>query len=191
MTFAISFDWSKNYSEDGESRFNLDCPNTEHHEKYGRDWETTYEATQDLNGEKCEPYEGCQCCEDDSGNLAPMMNFIYPLDYQGLVTKEKQIELAQTNCILVQENETDDYFLTLTGGGMDLSPSIAYAFMIAQKWLPLDLINELNPGWCKCQLSEKKFKQLRNIIREQLNSEISRFKEKKQKWDLPIKKIQQ
>lgn len=193
MTFAINFDWSENFDQNtGEEKFILTCPNSEHHEKFGCGWETKYEATKDLKGEDCESYQGCQCCEDDSGYVAPMMNYIYPLDHQGLVTEETQIEIAEnTNCVLVEENSSGDYYLALTGGGMDFSPSIAHAYMIAQKWLPIGLIQDLDAGWCKCQLNEKVFKQLREIIREQIGTEVSRFKEKKQKWDLPIKEITQ
>lgn len=188
---AINFDWSTNYNENGESRFNLDCPNTDHHEKYGRGWETQYEATQDQNGDQCEPYQGCPCCEDDSGNLAPMMNYIYPLDYQGLVTQEIQIELAQTNCMLVEENETGDYFLVLNGGGMDLSPAIAYAYFKAQKWLPLDLLHELKAGWVKDSLSSEKFEELKAVIVDQLPSHISRSQEKYAEWNKPSEEITQ
>ena len=191
MVNSINFDWSENYDQNGEARFNLDCPNTEHHEQYGYHWETEYNAIEDKNGEKCDPYEGCPCCEDDSGNLAPMMNYLYPLDYQGLVTKEIQIELAQTNCMIVQENSTDDYFLVLNGGGMDLSPAIAYAYFKAQKWLPLELLHEIKSGWVKDSLSAEKFEELKAVIVEQLNSQISRTQEKYAEWNKPSKEITQ
>ncbi len=196
---AISFDWSGNYNtETGDEAFNLECPNYEHHERYGSSWETPYESILDQNGERCDPYEGCPCCEDDSGYLAPMMNFLYPLDYDGFIEhdKEKGIKIrceiaSETNCVLVQNNKTEEWFLTLTGGGMDLSPSIAYAYVLAQKWLPVALLQELNPGWCKDSLSPKKFKRLRNICIEQIHHNIEHFKEKKTKWSLPIQKIVQ
>jgi len=194
MVIAISFDWSENYNENGEAKFNLDCPNVSHHEKYGRGWETAYDATIPANGdedETCQPYEGCPCCEDDSGNLAPMMNYIYPLDYQGLVTEEIRIELAQTNCILVEEESTGDYFLTLTGGGMDLSPAIAWAYYKAQKWLPLDLLHELKAGWVKDSLSKENFEELKAIMIEQLQNQIPRTQEKYKEWNKPSEEITQ
>lgn len=194
MVTAISFDWSENYDENGQSRFNLDCPNTEHHEKYGYHWETKYESTTPAKGEEgetCEPYQGCPCCEDDSGNLAPMMNYIYPLDYQGLITQQTRIELAQTNCILVEEESTGDYFLTLTGGGMDLSPSIAYAYYKAQKWLPSAFLQEIKAGWCKDSLGKKEFEELKAVIVEQLQMEKSKVEEKFKEWNKPTKDITQ
>ncbi len=119
------------------------------------------------------------------------MNYLYPLDYQGLVTQEIQIELAQTNCMLVEENSTGDYYLVLNGGGMDLSPAIAYAYYKAQKWLPLDLLHELSAGWVKDSLSEEKFEELKAVITEQLENQISRTKEKFMEWSKPTKEITQ
>lgn len=195
---AISFDWSTNYDDNGESLYDLTCPNFEHHNKYGCGWETEYEATEDNEGHKCKPYQGCPCCEDDSGNLAPMMNYLYPLDYDGFIEHDKvkglkiRVEVAsETNCVLVQNTKTDEWFLTLTGGGMDLSPSIAHAFMICQKWLPNDLLKELNPGWCKDSLDSKIFKKLRNICIEQLHRQSVTCKEQEAKWKIPIEAIKQ
>lgn len=196
MTIGIMFDWSKNYNENDEPTFDLTCPNSEHHDKFGYGWETKYEATEDTNGDKCEPYQGCPCCEDDSGNLAPMMNFIYPLDYKGFIEgdegKAKRVKIAsETNCVCVYKEDTDEWFLTLTGGGMDLSPSIAYAYVIAQKWLPVDLLQELSPGWCKDSLSEEHFKELREICIEQTTREADKFVEKSLKWRTPVEEIVQ
>lgn len=205
MVNSISFDWSENYDENtGESKFNLDCPNTDHHEKYGYRWETAYEATIDTNGDECEPYEGCPTCEDDSGNLDPMMNYLYPLDYKGFVdegfdeesrirNQKTRVKIAsETNCICVEDNKTGEWFLTLTGGGMDLSPSIGYAFYLAQKWLPADfLINDLKAGWCKDSLSSENFEELKKVVVEQLGMEKSKIEEQMKQWNMPTKEITQ
>ena len=197
MTIAIPFDWSENCNSDNvESIFDLECPNTEHHNQYGNCWDTAYESTVDQNGDECESYQGCPCCEDDSGYLQPMMNFIYPLEYEGFIEGdegvEKRIKIAsETNCVCVQNNKTDEWFLTLTGGGMDLSPSIAYAYVIAQKWLPLDLLQTLDVGWCKDSLSEEKFKELRDICMQQCETEKDRFFEKQNVWSKPVEEIKQ
>ena len=118
--------------------------------------------------------------------------------YDGFITNDEEkgrkirTEIAtETNCVCVENNKTGEWFLALTGGGMDLSFSIAHAYMIAQKWLPVDLLNQLSPGWCKDNLNDKVFKKLRRICREQINMEISKLKEKKQKWAIPVEKIVQ
>lgn len=202
MALAIDFDWSENYDTDtGEETFDLTCPNREHHNKYGTGWHTEYESEEDLEGNKCTPYQGCPCCEDDGGYLAPMMNYYYKLDYKGFVDGEydesKEGEkirtriASETSCICVENTKTGEWVITLTGGGMDLSPHIAYAFFLAQKWMPLDLLESLRAGWCKDSLSEKQFKELKKVIKEQLRNEIVKFREKSKQWSIPTMEITQ
>jgi len=74
---------------------------------------------------------------------------------------------------------------------MDYSPSIAYAYVIYQKWLPVELLQELKPGWCKDSLEPKKFKKLRNICIEQTHRHSQVFKEKRDEWKVPIAEITQ
>lgn len=171
MALSISVDWSEASERE---RFDLNCPNQDFHEKNGYGWENKLDKKN---------FDGCPCCEDDNGYVSPMMNYVYPLDYSGMVTQEKQIEIAtETNCILIEETNTGDWFLALTGGGMDLSFSIAHAYMIAQKWLPKDLIEDLKPDWCKQNLPEKVYKKLRIICVQQLENESRRFLDQKKKW---------
>ncbi len=182
MALSIWVDWSDEANRD---RFDLTCPNEEFHEENGSGWS---------NAKNKDDYEGCPCCEDDSGYLQPMMNYVYPLDYQGMVSDEefnkgegrkRRIEIAsKTNCICIQDTKNnEEWFLALTGGGMDLSFSIAHAFMIAQKWLPKDLIDSLEPEWCRSNLREDVFKELRNVCVDQLGRESDKFKDQKAKWD--------
>jgi len=120
------------------------------------------------------------------------MNYLYPLDYTYQDIESRALEVAkETNCVLVQNTETEEWFLTLTGGGMDLSPSIGLAYVIAQTWLPRDLLHELKAGWCKDSLSEKNFKRLRKVIREQLKNEKTSTAEALKSWSKPIEEITQ
>lgn len=181
---GIHFDWSKNWNdEQGEWIMDIHCPNRQHHDRFGYDWETQYESTTDRQGNPCEPYEGCPCCEDDSGRIDVMWNTIWPLDYDGMVTEERQVKiLRETSCALVQNNDTDEWFVCLCSAGMDFSPHIAYAFMIAQKWLPTWLLEELSMDWCRQELGNKKFKALRNIIGQQIIMQQGRYDGMRQKW---------
>lgn len=161
---AISIDWSTDYE-----KFDLTCPNMENHK---------------------EDEESCDVCQN--GYVEPMMNYLYPLDYTYSDIASRALEIAQeTSCVLVQNTETEEWFLTLTGGGMDLSPSIAYAYMLAQTWLPTDLLHELKAGWCKDSLSEKKFKKLRAQIKKQLKQQRAQTLENLKDWSQPIKEITQ
>ncbi|NIQ17031.1 MAG: hypothetical protein GTO02_22395 [Candidatus Dadabacteria bacterium] len=169
MALSVNVDWT----EDSE-RYELNCPNGKFHEENGYGWEN-------LKNKK--NFDGCPCCEDDSGYLQPMMNYVYPLDYTGMVDNDKCIEIAsETNCILIEEKNTGDWVIALTGGGMDLSFDIARAFMIAQKWLPKDLIDDLRPDWCKQNMPAKEYAKLRRIVVQQLDNEIRNFTNQKKKW---------
>ncbi len=165
---AISCDWSEDYE-----KYDLQCPNIDNHKE-----------TDEYDSESCE------CCQN--GYVEPMMNFLYPLDYTYSDIQDRALEVAkETNCVLVQNTETEEWFLTLTGGGMDLSPSIGLAYVIAQTWLPRDLLHELKAGWCKDSLSLKNFKRLRKTIREQLKNEKTSTAEALRNWSKPVKDITQ
>ena len=69
----------------------------------------------------------------------PMMLYAYPLEFDEL-EEEKIIKICiETNCTVVRNVATNDLFLALTGGGMDLSQDIALAYIIAQRWVPFAL----------------------------------------------------
>ena len=163
--------------------FDLECPNTDHHDRYGYHWETEYESETDSNGDPCEPYEGCPDCEDDSGYLAPMSNYGHIIDYDGMITDEIRKKIAsETPCILVQNNKTGQWLIALTGGGMDLSPRIAYAYVLAQKWLPLDLMESLDREYCRQELGAEKFETLRSIMDQQTANQQNRFANMHEQW---------
>lgn len=175
---SVTIDW-----EEARDNFNLDCPNTEHHERYGIEWETPYESTTDRNGDPCEEYEGCPVCEDDCGQVIPMMNYGHIITYDGMITDAVRLKIAkETACVLVQNNKTDRWFIALMGGGMDLSPHIAYAYFLAQKWLPLDLLEELRAEWCKIELSKEKFEELRAVVKQQSMAAASAFTDTSRNW---------
>ena len=177
---SIHIDWTE---EDEKEDFNLECPNTNHHERFGTDGETEEGATTDLNGDPCEPYEQCKACEYDSGYVRPIVNHGHIIDYDGMITDEIRLKIAlETACVLVQNNKTDDWFIALTGCGMDLGPDVAYSYVLAQKWLPLDLMEKLDVGWCKTQLSKEQFEKLSTIMKEQSARHAERFADMSRKW---------
>jgi len=75
----------------------------------------------------------------------PMMLYAYPIytmeadyDYASFEEKVKEVCL-KTNCTVVQKNSSGEYFLALTGGGMDLSQDIALAYLIIDGRIPASL----------------------------------------------------
>jgi hypothetical protein len=130
MSFSIYHDWS----EYKESMIN--------HGRNVIEEACTHYATprQKKEGDTNMRYQNyCDKCgySEDSGY--PMMNFKYPLELDSF-DDEKILEvLKRTNCTVIEDEDTGEWFLSLTGGGMDLSQDIALAYHILEKWIPFDL----------------------------------------------------
>lgn len=80
---------------------------------------------------------------DGELELAPMMSFAYPLPHLREDPSELQLKLLKsyTNLMLVEID--DEYYLALTGGGMDFSWEICYAYMIAGYMPPIHFCGHL------------------------------------------------
>lgn len=65
----------------------------------------------------------------------PMMNYAYPL-YKRPSDGQILKICEETNCTVVEDTGTGDFFLALTGGGMNLSQDIAMAYIIAGEPIP-------------------------------------------------------
>jgi len=80
----------------------------------------------------------------------PMMLYAYPIydtytpEYEPEKFTKRVIEVCRsTNCTVVKKIDTDEYFLALTGGGMDLSQDIALAYIIIDSIIPDALANQV------------------------------------------------
>jgi hypothetical protein len=115
----------------------------------------------------------------------PMMNYAYPLETEP--SDEKVVEICQnTNLTVVKDNEDDTYYLALTGGGMDLSQDIALAYIIAETWLPLDLLRDVctQPN---LSVHGKNWLKVARQIRRQEMMEIKNFQQSRKQWARQIK----
>ena len=56
--------------------------------------------------------------------------------------------VKETNCTVIENTETGEWFLALTGGGMDLSQDIALAYLIVQGWIPTALAYNVSTQPC-------------------------------------------
>ena len=118
----------------------------------------------------------------------PMMNYAYPLE-MGEPSEDKILEIClKTNCTVVEDTETGDFFLALTGGGMDLSQDIALAYMIAEKWLPTSLLRNVctQPA---LSVSKKEYRKIMSRIKEQLRMENARNKDHLKRINEELKKL--
>ncbi len=80
--------------------------------------------------------------DEDPDAGIPMMNYAYPLETTPDDATIKKIT-RDTSCTVVYNNEEDQYYLALTGGGMNLSQDIALAYMIAQGFIEWDLLSSV------------------------------------------------
>jgi len=120
----------------------------------------------------------------------PMMLYAYPLNWEP--EDNKIIEVCTTtNLTVVQDEETGDFFLALSGGGMDLSQDVALAYLIIEGRIPIALAINVNTqpelsvygkNWLKVMRAIKK--ELRNEAHNcrhhirKINVDIKRFKER-------------
>lgn len=93
-------------------------------------------------------YSGwCEECGFSEDSCEPMMNYGYPL--YGVPDEDKILQVVQKTCLTVMENdETGECFLVLCGGGMDLSQSIAHAYLLAGQSIPDKLAYKVSTQPC-------------------------------------------
>jgi len=136
METAIQFDWLSNINESGLEKYR----------NIGREIliDSCKHKSSASNNGYCEK---CGISEDDAN---PVMNYLYPVynKYGGYSDEKILRVVTETNCTLVEDNDSGDLFLTLTGGGMDLSQDIALAYYILgdgpYNMIPVDALRSMN-----------------------------------------------
>ena len=176
-----------NWAEDSDF-FDLGCPNTIHHIKYGFDWATAHGSTTDLAGNKCSPYQGCKICDEDSGQVEPIYNYAHIAALSNY-TAETRCEIAhKTDCVLVRKTSgpTDEWYIALTGCGFDATPDIAAAYLIADNAIPSYILLDLNYNYCKKTLSAE----LCRGIEDEIKEVLKQHKVQAQRWIDAKKKLE-
>ena len=169
MGYSISHDWS-NYDENminhGENVLRSSCKHKDGVEE--KDW--------------------CDKCNISEDSAQPMINFLYPLELSDFEDSKILKVVKETNCTVIENSETGEWFLTLCGGGMDLSQDIAFAFQILETWLPSDLIRNVckQPG---LSLGIKNYKSLAKGMIKQFKIEEAQNKEKAKEWKESLKNL--
>lgn len=136
-------------------------------------------------------YSGyCDECGISEDSAIPMMNFLYPLELNSFDDEKILKVVKETNCSVLENTETEKYFIVLCGGGMDLSQDIAFAFQILETWLPSDLLREVCKQPC-LSLGSENYKKLARGIIEQLKIEADRNKQKAKEWKESLKNLKE
>jgi hypothetical protein len=173
MSFSISVDWSEeyeNYSNLGRQAIEESCT----HKTQDKDSDEENRETNMRYSGSCEE---CDFCEDSAH---PMMNFVYPLETQP--SEDRIFEVVKrTNCTIMQKNNTDECFLTLCGGGMDLSQDIALAYIICEKWIPMELLQNVQTQK-ELSVSGYDWKLLEKEMAEQLKTRGNQLLEEAKRW---------
>lgn len=128
--------------------------------------ESCTHKTQDSGSETNMRYSGwCEECGFYEDSCEPMMNYGYPL--YGLPDDDKILQIIKETVLTVMENQdTGECFLVLCGGGMDLSQSIAYAYLLAGERIPDELAFEVCTQPCLSVGRKEYFRIMRECKKE-------------------------
>lgn len=87
--------------------------------------------------------ESCEHC-GGNGIIEPMWNTVYKTGLHDIATGAAAAVLKNTNCFVAYHSDEGEYIIGLTGCGMDLTASLAKAWMILGfEWLPVDWIQSM------------------------------------------------
>ena len=127
-------------------------------------------------------YSGwCEECDIYKDSCEPMMNYAFSLICEP--TKENILKVIKETCLTIMYNtETDEYFLVLCGGGMDLSQSIGLAYLFTDGRIPKDLISVINTQK-GLSVGGKNWEFLRDSIIKQLKNDLENEKNCLKKWE--------
>lgn len=121
-------------------------------------------------------YQGyCEECDISEDCAEPMMNYAYPLHHEP--TEEEILRVVKETSLTIMENQdSGDWFLALCGGGMDLSQSIGYAYLICG-YIPDAMAFNVSSQY-GLNISGKKYFELMKKVVESLENSQEAYKSK-------------
>ena len=91
-------------------------------------------------------YDYKPCCDEcTEGQLEPMMNYAYPVYCS--FDEENRRKASENGLFLFEMPGTRDVYMSLMGGGMDLTPSILRAYLDLQGYIPEEWAMELQQDY--------------------------------------------
>jgi hypothetical protein len=168
MSFAINIDWQEEYKNNFDKWVN-----------HGRDALISHckHLSEDKQSNNLEYSNYCEECGISEDSAIPMMNYIYPLQLDNFSEEDILKVIDQTNCTVMENTETQEWFLSLCGGGMDLSQDIALAYFLLEKWIPFELcINVCTQK--DLSIHGKNWQIMRNAVIESLKNNIGHATQK-------------
>lgn len=182
MTYSIHQDITEIYNDPDKwvnHGRNVLIENCKHHNKETGKDETTARY-----------YDYCEKCDFSEDSAIPIMNYLYPLELDNF-DEDKILKVVQeTNCTVLENTDSGEWFLALCGGGMDLSQDIGYSFIILETWLPDDLLQSVAKQPL-LSLGSKKYKILAKQIIRQLNMRAGQYKLRAKEWKESLKSLKE
>src|SRR3990167_2447238 len=136
---------------------------------------------------KCRHKEGvsysgyCEKCDISEDSAIPIMNYIYPLELTDFDEAKILKVVRETNCTVLENSDSGEWYLAMCGGGMDLSQDIALAYIILEKWIPKDLLGNVCSSPC-LSLGSKNWKILAKGVISQSRSEARDAEDRAKRW---------
>lgn len=180
--YSISVDWSEEmdkWENHGRNAIEENCTH-----------KTQDKNSTEENRETNMRYSGyCEECGFHEDTAIPMMNYAYPLSFEP--DDEKILEVVKkTNLTVMEKESSGEYFLALTGGGMDLSQDVALAYMIAQGSIPFALVNNVSTQ-PELSVGGSDWLKVARRIKKELRFEIRNSKESLKKWNEAVKQFKE
>jgi len=141
--------------------------------------------------EECKEYDSNleTIAREKADEHYPIMLYAYPLGYKPSDNKIIKV-CTKTNCTVVEDIENGEYFLALSGGGMDLSQDIALSYLIIQGWIPTALaINVCTQP--ELSVNGKDWLKIMRAIKSRLRTEIGCYKSHTNKINQQIRKFKE
>lgn len=110
----------------------------------------------------------------DCDSFIPIMLYAYPLYDRPSDQAIFKIH-DKTNLTVVMKNDTEEYYLALCGGGMDLSQDIGMAYIIAQNNIPFALATQISTQPNLSQYGAN-FRKVMKYCKKSIKSEIRNAK---------------
>ncbi len=127
----------------------------------------------------------CEDCDISEDSNEPMMNYVYPLEIKP--TDEAILKvIKETNCTVMYNNDDDTHYLTLCGGGMDLSQDIALAYFYCETWIPFDLALNVSTQ-VGLSISKEQYKLMARAVVDSLKNMIGHAQDKIKEFELKLK----
>jgi len=153
MSYAINYDVSNVFNEDGVDRYENTTWNylssddsflasTENFNYWYNNYYIIDEDDEiiDISDEAIDNFRESEAYYDLQDSYYPIYNYIHLLQNRPTDEDIKKINDNAGNVVIIYIEELDSYFISLTGCGMDMSDSIAYAYMVIDKEIPKSLI---------------------------------------------------